>query len=242
MTPLIAMYINRGVGFDPAQYTWMDMSVLPEDFNASEMLAEEGVLNTKMHLDKLHLPFPNTALVVRKDEETVLTITTRDEGILVEEWGSDKEHVGTWTPEKGFVYHPLWAQAARKHPDKYGTAKDFGEIIASRIAVLEALMLYTFKKKRMVHGYNYIADKAVNDKRKRKGKKPLYEWRTIEIKPSVMRSNSKGGTHASPRSHDVRGHWSVSKLGKRYWVKSHKRGDSAKGTIFHDYVTGGLND
>jgi hypothetical protein len=107
--------------------------------------------------------------------------------------------------------------------------------------VLEALMLYTFKKKRMVHGYNYIADKAVNDKRKRKGKKPLYEWRTIEIKPSVMRSNSKGGTHASPRSHDVRGHWSVSKLGKRYWVKSHKRGDSAKGTIFHDYVTG-VND
>ena len=194
MTPLIAMYINRGVGFDPAQYTWMDMSVLPEDFNASEMLAEEGVLNTKMHLDKLHLPFPNIALVVRKDEETVLTITTRDEGILVEEWGSDKEHVGTWTPEKGFVYHPLWAQAAKKYPDKYGTAKDFGEIIASRIAVLEALMLYTFKKKRMVHG-----------------------------------------------SHDVRGHWSVSKLGKRYWVKSHKRGDSAKGTIFHDYVTG-VND
>lgn len=241
MTPLIAMYISRGVGFDPAQYTWMDMSVLPEDFNAHELLAQAGVLHTQMHLDQLHFPFPSIVLVVRKEEETVLTITTRDEGVLVEMWGSDKEHVGTWTPETGFVYHPIWAESARKYPDRYGNAKDFGKIIAGRISVLEALMFYTSKKRRMVQGYKCVADKAVNDKRIRKGKKPLYEWRTIEIKPSAMRNPLKGGTHASPRLHDVRGHWAVSKKGKRYWVKPHRRGDSAKGTIFHDYVTGEVN-
>jgi hypothetical protein len=38
------------------------------------------------------------------------------------------------------------------------------------------------------------------------------------------------------RLHEVRGHWCVSKTtGKRWWRKSHKRGDASLGVINHDY-------
>jgi hypothetical protein len=37
-------------------------------------------------------------------------------------------------------------------------------------------------------------------------------------------SQPQGGTHASPGEHSVRGHWAVSKLGKRFWKNPHRRG------------------
>lgn len=76
---------------------------------------------------------------------------------------------------------------------------------------------------------------ASNLSRIRKGKKPLFEWRTVVIAPKAAPSAPKGGTHASPRHHDRRGHWSVSKLGKRYWRKATKVGNPTNGVVFHDY-------
>ena len=38
------------------------------------------------------------------------------------------------------------------------------------------------------------------------------------------RREYQGGTHASPGEHDVRGHWSISKLGRRYWRNPFRRG------------------
>jgi hypothetical protein len=241
MTPAIAEMVKR-VGFDPASYTWMDLSVLPEDFNATKLLAEDGVLDKKMYLDKLHFPFPNTALVSNKEEATVITISTRNTGeIVVETWGQETVPVGVWTPENGFKMHPTWEESAKKNPHLFDTPEVFGEIIASRISVLEALMLYAAKKGSVVHGHKCLSTRASNIKRMKKGKKLLYEWSTVEIKPAIHvdKSTETGRTHETPRLHEVRGHWAVrKKSGKRYWVKSHKRGDPTKGAVFHDYTTG----
>ena len=78
-----------------------------------------------------------------------------------------------------------------------------------------------------------------NAKRLRKGKPPLYEWQTVSIhKPSpALPSAPKGGTHASPRLHQRRGHWAVSKLGKKYWRRETVVGNPDNGMIFHDYTT-----
>jgi hypothetical protein len=80
-------------------------------------------------------------------------------------------------------------------------------------------------------------DAAVNAKRARKGKRPFFEWTTVEIKPSVA-TEPKGGTHASPKPHMRRGHIRRLKSGKIVTVKNmivnrHKMPD--EGFIFHDY-------
>jgi hypothetical protein len=83
--------------------------------------------------------------------------------------------------------------------------------------------------------YRCTANPA-NPKRIRKGKTPLYDWKTVVVETLRKVAPAQGGTHASPRQHDVRGHWVRGKA-KTYWRKAHKRGDPSKGVIFHDYVT-----
>lgn len=79
---------------------------------------------------------------------------------------------------------------------------------------------------------------ANNAKRIRKGKAPLYEWRTValERKPPELPSAPKGGTHASPRLHQRRGHWVTSKLGKKFWRSETVVGKPENGMVFHDYI------
>lgn len=79
----------------------------------------------------------------------------------------------------------------------------------------------------------------INDKRKAKGKFPLlYNWHTVVIEPPKPKEEHQGGTHASPRRHQARGHWRTYKSGKRVWVKECWRGDASKGTVFKDYQLG----
>lgn len=79
-----------------------------------------------------------------------------------------------------------------------------------------------------------------NAKRIRKGKAPLYEWRTVELqrKPAELSAAPSGGTHASPRLHQRRGHWATSKLGKKFWRREAVVGNPENGMIFHDYKDG----
>jgi len=54
-----------------------------------------------------------------------------------------------------------------------------------------------------------------NASRLKRGLKPLYDWHTIVIEPPKQKNESQGGTHASPRLHQVRGYWRTYKSGKR---------------------------
>ncbi len=82
----------------------------------------------------------------------------------------------------------------------------------------------------------YIPSKtSSHDKRVRKGKKPLYDWKTILIEPPKPKGPNQGGTHASPRWHERRGHWRTTRSGKKVWVKNCEVGDKSKGAVFHDY-------
>ena len=87
-------------------------------------------------------------------------------------------------------------------------------------------------------GYLPTAAKSlINKKRKAKGKGPLlFSWRTIVIEPKKKKAESQGGTHASPRHHERRGHFRNTPSGKRVWIKACKVGDASKGVVFHDYV------
>jgi hypothetical protein len=85
--------------------------------------------------------------------------------------------------------------------------------------------------------YKPIAQNSlINRKRKAKGKPAiLFDWHTVEIGPKEIKKEHQGGTHASPRLHDRRGHWRKHPSGKSIWVKSCKVGDASKGVVFKDY-------
>jgi len=75
-----------------------------------------------------------------------------------------------------------------------------------------------------------------NMRRISKGKSPLiYDWHTVTIEPTTPKQDHKGGTHATPRRHQCRGHWRNCKSGKRVWVKDCWKGDASKGSVFKDY-------
>ena len=80
-----------------------------------------------------------------------------------------------------------------------------------------------------------IGTPAQQRKRAAKGKRPLFAWHTVTIGPKPEPQDSKGGTHASPRLHDRRGHWRTTASGKRVWVRDCKVGDASKGVVFKDY-------
>lgn len=82
------------------------------------------------------------------------------------------------------------------------------------------------------------AKSYINQKRMAKGKPPLlYTWRTLVITPAQPSTPGSGGTHASPREHDRRGHWRTYASGKKGWVKECKVGSPSKGIVFKDYKT-----
>jgi hypothetical protein len=76
----------------------------------------------------------------------------------------------------------------------------------------------------------------INRKRAAKGKGPvLFDWHTVTVEPPKPKAEPKGGTHASPRLHDRRGHWRRCPSGRVVWVRHCKVGDASKGVVFKDY-------
>lgn len=92
---------------------------------------------------------------------------------------------------------------------------------------------------RRVHPVGYVATakrSPTNERRAAKGKAPLvYSWRTVTIEPPARRGDHQGGTHASPRWHQRRGHWRTLANGRRVWVRDCTVGDASKGAVWKDY-------
>jgi hypothetical protein len=86
-----------------------------------------------------------------------------------------------------------------------------------------------------------VQNTFINKKRQAKGKSAMtFDWHLVDIRPVVLKGEGQGGTHASPRLHDRRGHWRTYKAtGKRIWVKDCKVGDASKGMVFKDYTARG---
>jgi hypothetical protein len=87
-------------------------------------------------------------------------------------------------------------------------------------------------------------DAATNAKRMRKGKAPVLEVREVRLSGPTLRPvarGDKGGTHASPRQHERRGHWRSYKSGKKTWVEKMLVGKPDNGYVKHVY-TGGNHD
>lgn len=74
-----------------------------------------------------------------------------------------------------------------------------------------------------------------NRRKAAEGKPPSYSWRTVVV-PSMLRQRAiNGGTHASPRLHERRGHWRNLSDGRKVWVRDCLVGNPDLGVVEKDY-------
>jgi len=87
-----------------------------------------------------------------------------------------------------------------------------------------------------------IAETHLNRVRMAKNKPPFsINWNTVVVGPTKPSLLSKGGTHASPRQHQRRGHWRT-RGDKRYWVRQATVGKAENGITLKDYMVRAMGE
>lgn len=150
-------------------------------------------------------------------------------------------HPGIEPTTVEFVIDAAWLSGWLAHARAQAAA---GTVDMRSAAEAEARRLYSHVVTAVVGGAGEMqqcAPNPANAKRVAKGKKPLYDWHTVAIEPPRTASPYRGGTHASPRPHDRRGHYRTYKSGKRVWIANARVG-SGPGFVFKDYVVSPLTN
>lgn len=78
------------------------------------------------------------------------------------------------------------------------------------------------------------APAALNKKRTKSGKPPIYSYKVLVLRPSVAQRMDHGGTHESPRIHLRHGHIKRRNTGN-FWWQPHVVGDRTRGVVMKDY-------
>jgi hypothetical protein len=229
MTPLIKSVVRTviEIGFDPAELQWFDLSSIDG--------LDSSYFEIKM-LETHRPPFEKNMVVwagKTKNHayyEFMMTVVGSDpsEGIVI---NLGKGALGDW------FSHPSMVYLVEDGQIRYGCLEE-KETIPKDVANLILALVSKWYESMDSGCRAYIPEikNTFTNKRKiQQGKKPLYEWRTVVIEPSQAKRPHQGGTHASPRLHDRRGHIRRLKSGKNVWVRPCKVGDVNLGTVFHDY-------
>lgn len=231
MTPLIQQMVAINPDRAVEQH-WFDMSA-----------AYKHEMDVRAEVLARPLPFPKAALVCAYDSKRVLLFVIRTSStgttfVVGAQW--DDDHVKNKTQKvaeiPGFSFRVDDGQIHVRHND--GSPFDYRTSPATGVLAFVAAFLESLETTPAV---GYLPAKRANwAKRVRQGKAPTYDWTTITIEPAKPKGEDLGGTHASPRWHERRGHWRlIKKTGKRVWVKNCEVGDKALGAVFHDYKIAG---
>lgn len=230
MTTQLVRSIMKAVissGFDPTEVQWFDVS--------NAYIGDKGV---KLQYLATHKPPFEKSLVIYGGAskthpyyEVMMLVagTDPEEGIVVD--------ISKGTPGK-FTTFPPMVYVIDNGEIRYGPSDENHEIPHDVAELMLSMVAMWFASMDTgCHSYKPEVLLTFTNKRKiAQGKIPTYDWRTVFIKTAAERSEHKGGTHASPRLHDRRGHLRRLKSGKNVWVKAHKVGDASKGAVFHDYA------
>ena len=213
MTPLI----QKAVRFspEPESAMWFDVGQM-------EYMQEQTVDPNIV----MHLPFDRTGIagLDSSGKDFCLWLVQGENSVTVS--GGSMWHKTYFEP---FAYVQQEAGISLYRKNKIVT---FDELMPVHRMVVATLM----KLADASTGYKATPKNTfINKKRKAKGKPAIsFDWTTVEIGPKQEKSVPQGGTHASPRLHDRRGHWR-NLSGKQVWVRSCKVGDASLGVVFHDY-------
>lgn len=237
------------VPFDAADYTWVDLTDR-DKMPTLDAIIEAGAQELNEYpVEKMPLLFEKLAVLPdSKYGEVVVTIERLTDTLRVSMWplGDSKSAFHAQirddpdSPGEYLINLEIEEQVLTDLTRSLGGRAAAQERIQQNVmSIVLDVYMATITRGTAIESYACPRNPA-NEKRRRKNKVPLYEWKTIVIDPNeVKRVRDVVASHRRKekcREHEVRGHWAVLKrTGKRYWVRSHKRGDPSKGTVFHDY-------
>jgi len=216
MTPLIAEMVK--IAPDPELYHWFDVGNLPLE---AGFVADEELFC---------LPYDRTVVVGRDADGSKFMLSLIGGGASVAVGGM--LFVGTWPQDItpfSFINTPdgIRVYGVNGEPPSRAQYMPVMAIVATFLRGLQKSTQAHIPKAR---------PSLINSKRAAKGQGPiLFDWHTVHVEPAKPKGDYRGGTHASPRLHDRRGHWRKYPSGKVGWVKNCKVGDASRGVVFKDY-------
>lgn len=241
------------------EFTWIDLGERGmEDYTAVNTKLVSGELPLVLHSQtpprELPMPFEMLGVVmasrIRGKESFLVAITFHRDGndmqiifrhpakkhLILTQVG-DKSEAG----ESDLWYDGDLMPELLKAPTQKG--KTEAEIVYehSDIArrVFGMVMSVCMDKTKTASLYQPLPNPA-NEKRIRKGKKPMFDWKVIDVTAQHTTAESSaptGRTHASPRRHVRRGHQRRLANGKTIWIKQMMVGRIEFGYIHHSYIT-----
>lgn len=223
MTPLITEMVRLVP--EPETAHWFDLGTVPAHVPAM-----------RVELDRMrHMPYPRTCCVFRtaeNDTRYAVWLLTGDNSVTVAYVAHDPGNRPLYSRALSIteVGGQLTYRVGGSLPQDDKAVKN-----VTRVLMLVALRLHESSEAYRPQAMGTPAQQA---KRKRHGKAPLFSWHTVHITPPAPSppATTDGGTHASPRLHDRRGHWRTYKAtGKKVWVRNCTVGDASRGVVFKDY-------
>lgn len=219
--------------FDPAGYVWFY-------FEKSSFVPFFAYDIPFIGLPQwLPLPYKKCAVVVNLgDGPQPLTIdVVSDNSVLFGLHGVHADGV-SWLTCTLSVEAPANVHLARYIDSEWAPADKTSEVDL-QFATLAYGYLLELAATRTSRSTGYSCTSTRKQPAEKSQPKSAYDWRTVVIEPKPLPGPDLGGTHASPRQHDRRGHYRKLRSGKQVWVKSCKVGKASDGVVFKDYVVRG---
>jgi hypothetical protein len=252
------------VGFDAGQYTWFDLSDVGPDYQTElmEYAAEIGWWGQRFSLDDIPLPSNDLAIVFEHPSLSQDFIFTYKKLAKVNFEGFDHTYEGP--AMFAYLHHapdpvpvavicndinPRTGKYLHLRSDLHRSFEASGNFsrmydtmtqeISSPFVALSLLNRKAVVSESTLTAYRGEEKSSfINKKRRAKNKPPIYNWSTVELKPSAPRKEHQGGTHASPARHERRGHFRKYPSGKVAWVRPTWVGSIEHGMTVHDYIPG----
>lgn len=222
-----SMKLMADAGIDIVDIKWFDLS---GGFTDQQRADLDPVMTHRPPFDKCFVVWKGKTKT-HASYEVLMLVAGNDpeDGITVSMW---KGPTGTRLRPIPSMFYFIEGDQIRYGAvnDDEPVDKELAELMLAQVGVWYGLM------DRRIEAYvPTVRDTFTNRRKMQQCKAPTFDWTTVYIEPAKPRSDSKGGTHASPRLHDRRGHLRRLTTGKNVWVKACKVGDASKGAIFHDY-------
>lgn len=256
MTPCILDFTKTldTTGTDPAMLTWFDVSGAVKEELSHAVSSETHNITYKARVDSLDQPppfpfcaFAGSHIIENSTYSTVLIVSggdPRTDSVTISGVRKNTHRDGrsVYTPLPVIHYRfdeeGMLRTVLETPPEDPKVATEME--MKSGLALLAKMYTHMALATTPIEGYRPVAKPGfINQQRKKKKKSLMYDWATVVIEPPKPRAKSKGGTHASPRHHERRGHMRRTRSGKQVWVRNHKVGNPANGTVFHDYMVKG---
>lgn len=222
------MRFMSDAGIDPTELQWFDATGMFQD---KTHVGSDPLLECRPPFEKCMVVFQGKTTSGRP-MEMFMTVVGKDpeEGIVLSVWRA---------PAGGRpISSPVLVYAVDGGLVRYGAADENEKIEEKEAQMILGFVAAWYKSiSQKCQSHKPVARDTFTNRRKiQQGKLPTYDWTTVYIEPVKARSEDKGGTHASPRLHDRRGHLRRLRNGTNVWVKPCKVGDPLKGAVFHDYA------